>query len=858
MDIANTKTSHLIESIVPFFVRNDHAKFVEFLEAYYQYLEQETKTLNVSKNLPKQFNIDLSEDTYADLMYSTFMRFIPTNVQVDKRMLVKHIKDFYRAKGTEKATRFLFRVLYNAEIEFYYPKKDVLRASDGKWYVQKSLRVSDLRIDGVANTELSGLAKFVTTRITSSNTESSALVESVDRFYEQGTQIDELVLSNIDGEFISGESVSANFDENGVEKTISANIFGDIINSFTIVDAGTGYSVGDPVIIISSSGSGACAVVGSVSTGSIIEIANFGGGAGYQVNDAIVITGGGGTGATARLTSVSSSGAVHPNSYNIVASSLSQEGNTIAGNTLYETFAYQSLSTLWTNTANIKINTGSGAAVNTVNLSGTRTNSNIWFETYDTLNVNGNLHIVTSSNTVLAQITVTPGMRGNLTLHPFQVYKKPNINSIIGESVSYWVYANTGPAGAANVITGGSNYTGSPSISITANSIIQSLGILGAMEIVNGGMNYQIGDEIEFINGSGSYGFGARANVTNVDRQNSNTITAVYWKQIQGQIIGGSGYTTENLPRANVISATGNGANIMVTALLASGADLRPTASEVGAIQRILIINRGSNYRGTVTADLSGSGDGTANVTVSTIEGLFTYPGRYLNDDGHLSSYNFLQDRDFYQDFSYVIRSQESVAKYRKAVKQLIHPAGTKLFGEFLYYNSHEHQVLDANANTVMTQTFLNKAYVKTGNTINIAYLAHGLSVNANVRLEFQSGGFSNVRNGIYMITESATNFFKVKHPSNVHIISITQGGRGYNANSYLVFTGNGKGANASYVINANGSIISTNTHYTGFGFFNNPTVTANGSNTIAATFTANLYYSRDTTGNVLVGTIVT
>jgi hypothetical protein len=858
MDIANTKISHLIESQVPFFVRNDHSQFVAFLEAYYQYLEQETKTLNVSKNLPKQFNIDLSEDTYADLMYNTFMRFIPTNVLVDKRMLLKHIKDFYRAKGTEKATRFLFRILYNIEIEFYYPKKDVLRASDGKWYVQKSLRVSDVRINGVANTELTGLAKFVTTRITSSNTASEALVESVDRFYEQGTQIDELVLSNIDGEFISGESVTASFDENGETKSISANIFGDIINSFTIVNAGSGYEVGDPVIIISSSGAGACAVVGSVSTGSIIEIANFGGGAGYQANDAVVITGGGGNGAHAILTTVSDNNVLHPNSYNIVASSLAAEGNTIAGNTTYETFAYQSLSTLWVNTANIRINTGAGAAVNTVNLSGTRTNSNIWFETYDTLNVNGNLHIVTSSNTVLDQITVTPGIRGNLVLHPFQVYKKPNINSIIGESVSYWIYANTGPAGAANVVSGGSNYTGSPTISITANSIIQSLGILGAMEIVSGGMNYVIGDEIEFINGSGSYGFGARANVTNVDRQNSNTITAVYWKELPGHIIGGSGYTTENLPRANVISATGNGANIVVTALLASGADLRPTASDVGAIQRILIVNRGSNYRGTVTADLSGSGDGTANVTVSTIEGLFTYTGRYLNDDGHLSSHNFLQDRDFYQDFSYVIRSGESVAKYRKAVKQLIHPAGTKLFGEFLYYNAHEYDMSAANANTIMTQTFFNKAYVKTGNTINIAYLSHGLSLNANVRLEFQSGGFSNVRNGIYMITETATNFFKVKHPSNVHIISITQGGRGYNANSYLVFTGDGKAANASYVINANGSIISTNTRYTGFGFFNAPTVTANGSNTIAATFTANLYYATDTTGNVLVGTIVT
>jgi hypothetical protein len=377
------------------------------------------------------------------------------------------------------------------------------------------------------------------------------------------------------------------------------------------------------------------------------------------------------------------------------------------------------------------------------------------------------------------------------------------------------------------------------------------------MEIVSGGMNYTIGDEIEFINGTGSYGYGARANVTNVDRQNSNTITAVYWKELPGHIIGGSGYTTENLPRANVISATGNGANIIVTSLLASGADLRPTASDVGAIQRILIINRGSGYRGTVTADLSGSGDGTANVTVSTIEGLFTYPGRYLNDDGHLSSYNFLQDRDFYQDFSYVIRSGQSVAKYRKAIKQLIHPAGTKLFGEFLYYNSHEHGDVEANANTIMTQTMREKPYSKIGNTVNVSYVSHGLSVNANVRLEFMTGGYSNVRNGIYMIQSAGPNHFTVKQTSNVLSVQIIQGGWAYNANSFLIITGDGKAANVAYNVNANGAIISTNVRHPGWAYTQVPTANAVGSNSMAAVFIVRTSYANNTNGNVIVGTVV-
>lgn len=770
MDIANTKTSHLISTQLPFFIRNEHEKFVRFLEVYYEYLEQEDKVGNVLKNARKQYDIDLTEDEYADLMYATFMKFIPTSVIADRKILIKNIKDFYRAKGTEKATRFLFRILYNLEIEFYYPKLDVIRASDGKWYIQKSLRVTDLQINSTANTALVGLEKFIATRITANTSNASALVERVDRFFEAGLQIDELVLSGISGEFESGESIIAHFDENGEEKVITANIFGGIVNSITIDAAGTGYEVGDPVFILSSTGNGACAVVGSVSTGSIEDIGNFGGGAGYRVNNAIIITGGGGSGANGRVSTVILNEQYHPNSYNIVGSTLGLEGNTVIGNTTaFETFAYQNLATQWTNTSNLTVNTGAGTLVTTINLSHWKANSNVFFETYDYLNVNNTIVLVTSSNIESNVITVSPGLRGGLSQNSVVVIKKPNINSIVANSMGYWTFANTGPVGAAVVVNGGAGYSGSPEVSVVANNMIQQLGILGRMKIVDGGQGYNIGDEIEFINPVGSYGFGAKANVTGVDTSASNAISSVYWVQVPGFIIGGSGYNPDILPRANVISATGNGANIQVTALLGSGADLRPIASTTGAILRILILNRGIGYTSNTTIDLSRSGDGTANATAQVVEGLFTYPGRYLNDDGHISSYNFLQDRDFYQSFSYVIRSSKSIAKYRKAVKDLIHPAGTKLWGEHLYINENTNDVAQGNVSAVQRSLTTTAMYTANAN-LKIYIPNHGLSKNANVTLEFISGNIANYANSVSTYTPNG--IFMVKSVTNAdHIV---------------------------------------------------------------------------------------
>ena len=142
----------------------------------------------------------------------------------------------------------------------------------------------------------------------------------------------------------------------------------------------------------------------------------------------------------------------------------------------------------------------------------------------------------------------------------------------------------------------------------------------------------------------------------------------------------------------------------------------------------------------------------------------------------------------------------------------------------------------------------------KIGNTINVSYISHGLDPNTNVTLEFLSGGYSNVQNGIYMVDTVSTNYFYVKQKSSISNISILNAGSQYNSNSYLVFTGDGYGANASYTTNANGSIVSVTINEPGINFTTAPTVNANGSNAVSATFIATIEYANNTNGNVLVG----
>ena len=58
MSVSNNKTSYLISSQVPQFVRDDHETFVQFLEEYYKFLAQEGQVEYVSKNFMSYLDID--------------------------------------------------------------------------------------------------------------------------------------------------------------------------------------------------------------------------------------------------------------------------------------------------------------------------------------------------------------------------------------------------------------------------------------------------------------------------------------------------------------------------------------------------------------------------------------------------------------------------------------------------------------------------------------------------------------------------------------------------------------------------------------------------------------------------------
>ena len=67
-----------------------------------------------------------------------------------------------------------------------------------------------------------------------------------------------------------------------------------------------------------------------------------------------------------------------------------------------------------------------------------------------------------------------------------------------------------------------------------------------------------------------------------------------------------------------------------------------------------------------------------------TVEFYEEAQGTWEGTKGFLNSDMVIQDSYYYQDFSYIIKSNVSIHRWRNIVKSIIHPAGLELFGDLL------------------------------------------------------------------------------------------------------------------------------------------------------------------------------
>ena len=281
------KLSSLVLSQLPEFIQSDYNTFVAFLQAYYAYLEQDQNAQEVLQNARSYADIDRTIDSFVEYFILNYCKDLPRNIVSDKRQTIKNIKDLYTNKGTEKAYELLFRILFNEKINFFYPYTVVLKASDGKWSQDVSLRAYKISDDPF---------NLVGTKITGNTSGATAIVERVVNIQNGDDSVYELFLNrvSVDGTFVVNEPINGVKLLNATTQssvTTTSGLFG-VLSSVTINNGGVGFAVNDVLTVSGGDGIGATAKVGVVSdTGAIKKVVITDFGSSYTTAPTISATG---------------------------------------------------------------------------------------------------------------------------------------------------------------------------------------------------------------------------------------------------------------------------------------------------------------------------------------------------------------------------------------------------------------------------------------------------------------------------------------------------------------------------------------------------------------------------------------
>lgn len=267
------RISVLIDGQLPDFVRANHQTFITFLRAYYEWMEEEGNALEVIGNIKHYQNIDRTVSDFVEHFKRQYLNQLPETL-ADKEFLVKKIREFYRIRGSSESIKLLFRILYNDnDVSLRFPGEEVLRVSDGKWEREKFIRF--LFTDDTP--------KMVGQRIIGETSKAEATVESVIRFAISGGVAGEGIISNVNGDFIAGETLNfIDSEGNALTQTLVS-----IVNEIRIDNPGKDYVVGDIVDIGDVHTSGE---ISKIISGPITGVSfTSGTGSGYVVDDYLVI-----------------------------------------------------------------------------------------------------------------------------------------------------------------------------------------------------------------------------------------------------------------------------------------------------------------------------------------------------------------------------------------------------------------------------------------------------------------------------------------------------------------------------------------------------------------------------------------
>lgn len=146
----------LVDEVLPEHFRSDYPQLINFLDAYYEFLDSADNFGGVIEELQTIRDIEDAKLEYLDLLLDEIGLGISNGQFTTPREVIRNFGNFFRVKGSEYSINGFFRAFFNETVEIFHPKDSLFIVGKSNVGTEDAKRIQDGRLYQVFSTLIKG------------------------------------------------------------------------------------------------------------------------------------------------------------------------------------------------------------------------------------------------------------------------------------------------------------------------------------------------------------------------------------------------------------------------------------------------------------------------------------------------------------------------------------------------------------------------------------------------------------------------------------------------------------------------------------------------------------------------------
>lgn len=292
--------SPVIANRFPNFVRSEYPAFDKFLQDYLAWLEADEGFLQIINDWKRNTEPSLNVEPYIDAILRDCGFIFEREITIPKSTLLHFLRDFYLSRGSVQSFKFLFKLLFDDNVEIEYPRDHLLWLSSALYGERHYIFLRSTHTGTREYESILGNVSEYAGTLYGSQSQITSFVEGIQPILFNGGEYLKVEVQRPQGEYLPTDLMTLTVNEVSISEQIMS------IVGLEIQNPGVGYLPGDQIFISGADVVGTAQVSNTRKDG-ITGITIVDPGCNYKVGDLILARPGfGGSGFTAQVSQVGS------------------------------------------------------------------------------------------------------------------------------------------------------------------------------------------------------------------------------------------------------------------------------------------------------------------------------------------------------------------------------------------------------------------------------------------------------------------------------------------------------------------------------------------------------------------------